>query len=231
MARVEIEWVASGRRDRRSAVDVAGVLFEVTDRVRQPESWKHKKNYEGFYWAATTGRHVWFESLYERAALMRFDRDRRVLAIASQPMTVHWGVGARWHVPDFFVRYRDGRGVVVDVKPAKRIDERDVETFRWTAALCEGLGWGYQVVSDISTMEDRNLRFLSGYRYDRWVSTGADVCLGAHVGEERTLQDWASELNDACPEPLGAVYSAAWWRRLQVDPDDRLSLRSMARAV
>lgn len=209
VGRVEIEWVASGRRDRRSAVDVAGVPFEVADRVRVPESWKHKQNYEGFYWAATIGRHVWFESLYERAAVMRLDRDRRVLAMSAQPMIIRWGVGTRSHAPDYFVRYRDGLGVVVDVKPAKRIDERDAETFRWTAALCEGLGWGYQVVCDISTTEERNLRFLSGYRFDRWVSTEVDVILAAQVGEERTLRDWASELDDVCAAPLGAVYSAA----------------------
>lgn len=109
VARVEVEWVVSGRRDRRSAVDVAEIPFESTDRVREPESWKHKKNYEGFYWSATIGRHVWFESLYERAALMRFDRDRRVLAIAAQSMMIHWSVGARWHVPDFFVHHRSAR--------------------------------------------------------------------------------------------------------------------------
>lgn len=71
----QFEFVLGGRRERLDLVDAAGVAFEAVDVVRVPSSWKHKRNYEGYYWAATTGAHVWFESLYERAALMRFDRE------------------------------------------------------------------------------------------------------------------------------------------------------------
>lgn len=88
--RAEIEWVIGGKRDRRDVLDAADVPFESVDVVRTPSSWKHKRNYEGYYWAATTGSHVWFESLYERAALMRLDRDRRVTGLAAQPMWIHW---------------------------------------------------------------------------------------------------------------------------------------------
>ena len=76
-----------------------GVEFEIVDRVRVPASWKHKRNYEGYYWAATTGGHVWFESLYERAALMRIDRDRDVVGIAAQPMWIHWSSDGGKHAP------------------------------------------------------------------------------------------------------------------------------------
>lgn len=81
-----IEWVADGKRDRRDALDVVDVAFEATDLVRKPSSWQHKRNYEGDYWVATTGAHVWFESLIERAALMRLDRDRQVVGVAAQPI-------------------------------------------------------------------------------------------------------------------------------------------------
>lgn len=80
---------------------------------------------------------MWFESLYERAALMRLDRDRRVVGLAAQPMWVHWSGGLGKHAPDFFVRYRGGGAAIVDVKPARQIDEHDAEVFGRTAELCE----------------------------------------------------------------------------------------------
>lgn len=226
----QIEFVSDGDRSRRDASDVLDVAFESVARVRTPASWKHKRNYEGLYWAATIEGHVWFESLYERAAVMRLDRDREVVGIAAQPMWIHWALGGK-HAPDYFVRYRDGRGVLIDVKPDVNIRDDDVTTFALTADLCDRLGWGYTVVSDISVEEHRNLRFLSGYRYGRWASEPVRSRLGEHVGERNSLAEWAELLEDACEQPLGAVYSAMWWGDLDVDVRAPLSLNTRARAV
>ncbi|MDN8622669.1 TnsA-like heteromeric transposase endonuclease subunit [Corynebacterium sanguinis] len=229
--RAEVEWVIGGKHDRRDVLDAVDVPFESVDVVRTPTSWKHKRNYEGYYWAATTVSHVWFESLYERAALMRLDRDRRVVGLAAQPMWIHWSGGIGKHAPDFFVRYRDGGAAIVDVKPARQIDDDDAEVFRRTAELSEQLGWDYVVVSDISTTEHRNLRFLSGYRFDRWISAPANTRLRDCAGDRRTLRAWATLLDGVCAEPLGAIYSALWWRLLEVDEDSPLSLSALAAAV
>ncbi len=186
-ARAEFEWILDGKRDRRDAMDAHDIAFESVDVVRVPASWQHKRNYEGYYWAATAASHVWFESLYERAALVRLDRDRRVAGLAAQPMWIHWPHGAGKHAPDFFVRYDDGSAALIDVRPAERIGDDDAEVFRRTAEVCERLGWGYAVVSDISVAEHRSLRFLSGYRYDRWISAAATARICAGAGERRTL--------------------------------------------
>ncbi|WP_282837293.1 TnsA-like heteromeric transposase endonuclease subunit [Microbacterium flavum] len=229
-AHVDVEWVSRGRRDRRDALEVVDVAFESADLVRRPSSWQHKRNYEGYYWAATTGTHVWFESLFERAALMRLDRDRHVVGVAAQPMWIHWSGSGRKHAPDFFVRYRDGRGALVDVKPAQYIGYDDAEAFRRTRELCGRLGWEYLVVSDIAATEHRNLRFLSGYRFDRWGSPVVNAQLRDRSGERRTLQAWAEILDGACELPLGAVYSAVWWGSLKVDEISPLALSSVAAA-
>lgn len=229
-AHVDIEWVSRGRHDRRDALDVVDVPFEAADVVRTPSSWQHKRNYEGYYWAATTGSHVWFESLYERAALMRLDRDRQVAGVAAQPMWIHWLGSGRKHAPDFFVRYRDGRAALVDVKPAQHIGDGDAEAFRCTRELCGQLGWEYLVVSDITPNEHRNLRFLSGYRFDRWFSPAVNAELRGHSGERRTVRAWAEILDGACESPLGAVYSAVWWGSLKVDETSPLALSSTATA-
>lgn len=227
----QVGFVLGGVDHRLDCADVRDVEFEAVDRVRVPTSWKHKRNYTGYYWAATTGRHVWFESLYERVALMQFDRDPRVVAIAAQPMRIDWTGSSRWHAPDFFIRFRDGSAVLVDVKPASQIRDRDVEAFDWTSALCDELGWGYVVVRDISESEGRNLRFLSGYRYERWHVPAGVEALRSHAGESAQVSVWASVLEDVADEPLGAVYAALWWRDLIFDASHRLSLKTIAKAA
>lgn len=227
----QIEYVLAGVDHRRDSTDVLEVAFETVDRVRTPKSWKHKKNYTGQYWAATTGGHVWFESLYERIALMQLDRDPRVAAISSQPMWIYWTGTARSHVPDFFVRFRDGSAAVVDVKPMARIEPDDAEAFDWTSILCRELGWDYYVVHDVSESEGRNLRFLSGYRYERWRDSASIEIVHSHAGESSRLSEWASLLEGVAPQPLGAVYSALWWRDLVFDASRHLSLTTVAKAA
>lgn len=227
----QVEFARGGVAERLDSADVGAVPFESVDRVRVPASWKHKVNYTGYYWAATTGGHVWFESLYEKAALMRLDRDADVLAISAQPMWIHWAGEKRRHAPDFFVRFRDGSAALVDVKPARNIEASDVEAFDRTRVLCDELGWGYVVVDDISDQEARNLRFLSGYRYARWQEARCAEVLQEHAGESARLTVWAELLRDAFPEPLGAVYSALWWRQLLFDSSRHLSLSTTAKAA
>lgn len=230
--RAQVEFKRRGVVERLDAADVQDVAFETVDRVRVPKSWKHKTNYTGFYWAATTGSHVWFESLYEMAALMRVDRDPTVLAISAQPLWIHWvGGGVQRHAPDFFVRFRDGRAALVDVKPARNIKPEDVVAFDRTRGLCDSFGWEYFVVDDISEEEARNLRFLPGYRYARWSEARCVELLHEHMGKSARLSVWADLLRDVFPEPLGAVYAALWWRDLVFDSSRHLSLATTATAA
>ncbi|WP_349885562.1 TnsA-like heteromeric transposase endonuclease subunit [Microbacterium sp. WHRI 7836] len=211
----QVEFKRRGVASRLDVADVQNVAFETVDRVREPGSWKHKVNYTGFYWAATTGGHVWFESLYEMAALMRLDRDPTVLAISAQPMRIHWAVprgqgDVQDHTPDFFVRWRDGTAALVDVKPARNIKPKDIVAFDRTLSLCSELGWDYFVVDDISEAEAHNLRFLSGYRYARWHDETCVELLHEQAGRAARLSVWEELLRDACPEPLrtGPIWSA-----------------------
>lgn len=163
VSHAQVEFVVGGVARRLDCCDVSGVPLETGRAVREPTSWQHKRNYSGFYWAATVRRHVWFESLYERSALMRLDRDRRVMGIAAQPAWLHWPTApATKHAPDYFVRYADGQAGLVDVRPADQIDHKTAAVFERTRQLCDRLGWRYLVVSDIEATEQRNLRFLSG---------------------------------------------------------------------
>ena len=50
-------------------------------------------HFPGWWWLATTGRHVGYESWLERDHLMLLDFDPAVTAVASQPFWLHWHDG------------------------------------------------------------------------------------------------------------------------------------------
>lgn len=138
--------------------------------VRSFLSWPGKRNYEGSWWSNTTGSHVGFESLLERDFLMLADYEQDVVGIASQPFAVLWPrgtEGARGHVPDFFVRLRDGGGRVVDVRSPEHL-EAGARQFSLTRKLCEEAGWDYVVFSGMPEPTASNLRWLAGYRLHRY---------------------------------------------------------------
>ena len=58
--------------------------------------------------------HVGFESWLERDRVMALDFDPDVVGLSSQPFRLSWQAGGktRSHIPDYFVRLRDGSGVV-----------------------------------------------------------------------------------------------------------------------
>ena len=53
--------------------------------MRSFPSYKGQRNYPGWYWSATMGRRVGFESWVERGHLVALDFDPAVTAIVSQP--------------------------------------------------------------------------------------------------------------------------------------------------
>jgi hypothetical protein len=106
--------------------------FEDALPVRSFRFEKGLRSFAGWWYFATTGAHVGFESWLERDHLTLMDFDPAVRAVSSQPFWLRWRDGedrVRRHAPDFFARRQDGTGVVVDVRPDDRIPDRDAEMF------------------------------------------------------------------------------------------------------
>ncbi|WP_425585290.1 TnsA-like heteromeric transposase endonuclease subunit [Streptomyces pulveraceus] len=62
----------------------------------RPFRWSRgERHFAGWYWAATNGQHVGFESWLERDRLLLMDFDPKVVGIASQPFWLHWHDGER----------------------------------------------------------------------------------------------------------------------------------------
>lgn len=156
---------------------VASREFESALPVRSFFSWPGKRNYEGSWWSSTVRAHVGFESLLEREFLMLADHDPEVVGIASQPFALLWPKGtegARGHVPDFFLRLGDGTGRVVDVRHPDRVDSAERQ-FSMTRRACEAVGWEYEVFTGLEGPLASNLRWLAGYRLDRFAPPASAV--------------------------------------------------------
>ena len=77
---------------------------------------------------------------------MLLDFDPDVVGIAAQPFWLLWTTPedkSCSHAPDFFARSAGGAALVMDCRPADRINPRDADAFAVTVtrAACELVGW------------------------------------------------------------------------------------------
>lgn len=177
----EVGWRDDQGEHRQPLADAVSVPFEAGRPVRGFPSYRGQRHFPGLYWSSTTGGHVGFESWLERDHAMLLDFTPQVMGLLSQPLWLFWENerGKRVsHAPDYFARFEDGRGLVVDCRPLDRIDARSAAKFAATGAACEAVGWGYRVVGEVDPVRMVNVRWLAGYRHPRH---GADDGLAARL--------------------------------------------------
>lgn len=139
--------------------------------VRQPNAYRRQWSKPGFYWMASVGRHVSFESRFERLILMYLDFVGTVVAVLPQPFVLHFerSENPKRHIPDFLVEHADGTLEIIDVKGAlARELTLNKLTFELTAHAAKALGWAFTVATELSQVEEFNLRFLAGYRTPKY---------------------------------------------------------------
>lgn len=115
--------------------------------VREFRSYKGCRHYSGWYWSATMGQLVAYESRLELARIILADFDPRVLAIAAQPFRRVGPDGSRIrrHVPALLLVDVDGAVTVVDVKsPHKRTEGSVQALMAWTDRIVALRGWALE---------------------------------------------------------------------------------------
>jgi hypothetical protein len=211
--------VGGGTWTRGSLSSCGGVRFEEALPVRPFRFEKGLRSFAGWWYFATTGAHVGFESWLERDHLMLMDFDPAVRAVSSQPFWLRWRDEegrTRRHAPDFFARLADGTGVVVDVRPDDRIPARDAETFALTASACRAVGWEYRRSGDLDPVLVANVRWLSRYRHRRClVPEIAAVLLELFAGGRGLFQ--GAELAGDRLRVLPVLFHLMWQRQLVAD--------------
>ncbi len=166
---------ADGCEHRELPAAWPGLRPETFMPVREFRWTRGQKHLPGLWWSATTGSHVGYESWLERDHVMLLDFDPQVTAIAAQPFWLRWRDDAgrsRRHAPDLFARMADGSGVVIDVRPDDRIEEKDAEAFDATEDACGLAGWGFRRVGVPDPVLTANVAWLARYRHPRCGFTG-----------------------------------------------------------
>lgn len=204
--------------------------------VREFRSYKGRRHYSGWYWSATTGGHVVYESRLELARLIVADQDSSVVGIAAQPFLLEGPDGgrARRHVPDFLLARADGTVVVVDVKAVSRLDDPTVVSqFAWTRALCELRGFEFEVWSGADPVVLENLRFLAGYRRPSTIAAGLVKVVLEAATEPVRLAELEKGLAVACRRwsVRPVVLHLLWSARLTADLSMPLDGATVVKAV
>jgi hypothetical protein len=213
-----------GVEQRRPLAECWGVPLEDGRPVRAFRWAKGQRHNPGWWWSATTGRHVGYESWLERDVVMMLDFDPGVVGIASQPFWLVWRDGQRLrrHCPDYFARRSDSTAVVVDVRADDRIEPRDAEAFTATEAACARVGWRFRRVGEPDSVVAANVRWLSRYRHPRCAGTeGVAESLMAAFEQPRALWEGASVVGDRLAV-LPVLFHLLWRRDLAADLTKRL---------
>jgi hypothetical protein len=189
---------------------------------RSARSARGQAHYPGYYWSATSGGHVIYESRLELARLLLADFDPSVTAIAAQPFLLRAQVSGRVsrHVPDFLLVHADGTIQVVNVKPAARLaDPAVAEALAWPGELFEARGWGHEIWAGADPALLANVRFLAGYRRPGippdavTAAVLGEVRPGEHIGEllDRLERSWPR------PAAKAALLRLLWQRSVSTD--------------
>jgi hypothetical protein len=224
--------VAHGCWQREPVSSCLGSRFEDALPARPFRFGKDLRSFAGWWYFATTGAHVGFESWLERDHLMLMDFDPDLRAVSSQPFWLRWRDGngrSRRHAPDFFARKADGTGVVVDVRPDDRVPARDAETFAVTSQACQAAGWEYRRAGDLDPVMVANVRWLSRYRHRRCLVPGiAGVLVEAFAGGRGLFE--GAELTGDRLRVLPVLFHLMWQRELAADLTAPLGISTVVHA-
>ncbi|MGH2856936.1 MAG: TnsA-like heteromeric transposase endonuclease subunit [Solirubrobacteraceae bacterium] len=184
---------------------------------RSVRSHRGQRHLPGWYWSATTGGHVVYESRLELGRLLLADFDSDVVGIAAQPFLVR--DADRRHVPDFLLDRADGSVVIVNVKPAQQLGvEQVADALAWAGRVFADRGWEHEVWSGADAQLLANVRFLAGYRRAALLEPAPRAAMVLPAGSVVTVSAAEAALRDAgVTGPRPVVLGLLWSGRLRAD--------------
>ncbi|MFE9446539.1 TnsA-like heteromeric transposase endonuclease subunit [Streptomyces sp. NPDC006602] len=176
----------------------------------------------GWWWSATTGRHVMHGSQAMCLQLMVLDRDPQVVGLSARPVRLIWrdpdsGRTLTW-VPQLFARYADGRALLADCPSAAApAAGRAARAAAVLEAACAAVGFTYRRLAPPDKVVAANVRWLAGYRHPRHSDAGRleQAVLQAFT-EPRPLMAGAAAAGEVLTA-LPVLYHALWHGRLAAD--------------
>lgn len=184
---------------------------------RTIRSHRGQRHFPGLYWSSTTGGHVVYESRLELARLLLADADGEIVGIAAQPFLVR--DKERRHVPDFLLARADGSVLMVNVKPARRLDDPHVAAaLAWAGKIFAARGWQHEIWSGADQYLLANLRFLAGYRRSAHLDPAAITAVASFDLADLTIAEAEAALAAAgVRQPRPVLLHLVWAGALRVD--------------
>lgn len=211
--------------------DAPSVRFELSAPIQSEITYKGRRSFCGEWCCATTHQHVPFRSWLHRDFLISADYCNDVVGMSAHPFMFWFDNarhGRRSHSPDYFLRLRDGRAVVVDVRADGHTSPDTHEASEAAAELCALTGWNYVRAGQPSRVQVANLRWLAGYSNHRNCNPRIAAEVLAHLKDVQSSN--IGEVARAVGEPtrvLPTMYHLMWHQRVSVDPFTHiLTLRS-----
>lgn len=212
--------------------ELAGPLASISlDRVNEwapRRAWRwyrDQRHYPGFYWCATTGGHVGYESLLERDRLVLADFDPAVTNIKSQPflMTMSDASGRMRHIPDYLLIHRTTPPRLVNVRTPEAADgEKAQRVFACVEQAATSRNWDAEVWTGADALYLANVHFLAGFRRERLIDKNVLSDVLAAAAPDLSLRE--VERRSGHPKDVArpAVMHAVWTHRITIDLEDPL---------
>jgi hypothetical protein len=227
-----VSWIDANQVEYEALADRALLNADIylARRSRTGNRYQQQRPYQGVNWFSNTGTHVWHESLLERNSLLWLDHTSDIVAIAAQPMQMHFPDGTS-HYPDFLALHSDQRQVVYNVKPLKFIDAKAKTQFAKAASLCKLVGWSHQIISARTPVETGNLDWLANFRQTRFAPTerAFTQLMNALVVPMPADTAAATMLYPGWTGALASIFHLAWNGDIEFDHTSPISSTSLVR--
>jgi hypothetical protein len=209
---------------------IARALDDDIQAVRIPTAYKGQQHLPGYQWMSRMNRLVAYESRLEMTILLQLDFNKAVAHVVSQPFVLHYQDETKIfrHTPDFFVRYGDGNGEVINVKPRQYVQkEKNVRAFEACRSAAVEMGCAYSTRSELETIYLSNLRWLAGYRRPpAGLATYVEQIVDA-VDGPTPIQTVLARAGGSSVLTQPALYHLLWTGWLAADLYKRLSKHSL----
>lgn len=196
--------------------------------VREPGVHKSQKHIPAYFWMSQLGELVWYESRLEMMCLKQIDFSVPLTGILPQPFVLHYFFEgkAHRHIPDYLVWCADGTRLLINVKPARYVNEpHNQRAFRACVDLVRYINWSYSTQSEPPPALRANINWLAGYRRH---PPGFELYATTLVKKAASQPTITELLNGAGPPPfvLPVVFYLLWKRLIEFDHDVLLTSES-----
>lgn len=166
---ISVSYIAEGKLVERTSPRrfASSAMGEHISAVRKPAFYKGQASLPGYFWMSTMDSLVMYESRLEMVVLLQLDFNPLVSTVISQPCVIYFSENAKRyrHTPDFFVKYTNDVGELINVKPKKFVNtDRNIRSFGACQNASVEMGFASSVRTEMEPIFLKNLWWLSGYR-------------------------------------------------------------------